>query len=84
MVRNIIFDLFCDVHNLISVTITKGKCYEHEILTIFLAKLKKSATLSVAEQWRTVILPTNLRYCPWRFVGIYLHTLWKSTLAARR
>ena len=30
---------------------------------------------TVGPEWGTVILSTNLRYCPWRFVGIDLHTL---------
>ena len=36
-------------------------------------------TLSVAELWalRDTLIPTNLWYCPRRFVGIDLHTLWK-------
>ena len=35
-------------------------------------------TLSGAEHWASmVILPTNLWYCPWRFIWINLHTLWK-------
>ena len=28
-----------------------------------------------------VILSTNLRYCPWRFVRIDFHTLWKFSVA---
>ena len=45
---------------------------------------KNQRALSVAEQWGTVILPTNLWYCPWHFVAIDLHTHWKFSCGGRR
>ena len=73
------FTLFGQIYRLIRqlVFVLLGPKDKHELLPNKKISAHTIRGWTVGPEWGTVILPTNLWYCPWRFVGIDLHTLWK-------